>query len=80
VAAANSFKPHVATYTKAAEIAGVKMDEVLFVANHAFDCIGAKSAGMHTAFIDRRKRPFGETPHQPDILVKSMTELADVMV
>ena len=80
VAAANSFKPHVATYTKAAEIAGVKMDEGLFVANHAFDCIGAKSAGMHTAFIDRRRRPFGETPHQPDILVKSMAELADVIV
>lgn len=80
VAEANSFKPHVATYTKAAEIAGVKMDEVLFVANHTFDCIGAKSAGMHTAFIDRRNRPFGETPHQPDILVKSMSELADVIV
>jgi 2-haloacid dehalogenase len=80
VAEANSFKPHVATYTKAAEIAGVKMDEVLFVANHAFDCIGAKSDGMHTAFIDRRSRPFGETPHQPDILVKSMSELADVIV
>src|SRR5688572_4576263 len=54
VAVANSFKPHVATYTKAAEIMGVRIEEVLFVANHAFDCIGAKSAGMHTAFIDRR--------------------------
>jgi 2-haloacid dehalogenase len=80
VAEANSFKPHVATYTKAAEICGVKMEEVLFVANHAFDCIGAKSAGMRSAFIDRRKRPFGATPHQPDILVGSMTELADLMV
>ncbi|HEY5301241.1 MAG TPA: haloacid dehalogenase type II, partial [Acetobacteraceae bacterium] len=55
VAAANAFKPHVATYTKAAEIAGVRMDQVLFVANHAFDCIGAKSAGMRAAFIDRRR-------------------------
>jgi len=54
VAEANSFKPHVATYAKAAEIEGVRMDEVLFVANHAFDCLGAKSAGMHSAFIDRR--------------------------
>ena len=80
VAEANSFKPHVATYTKAAELVGVRMDEVLFVANHAFDCIGAKSAGMRAAFIDRRRRPFGATPHQPDIIVKSMTELADVMV
>lgn len=79
VAAANSFKPHVATYTKAAELCGVRMDEVLFVANHAFDCIGAKAAGMHTAFIDRRQRPFGITPHQPDILVPTMKDLADVM-
>ena len=80
VAAANSFKPHVATYTKAAELLGVRVDQVLFVANHAFDCIGAKSAGMHTAFIDRRQRPFGMTPHQPDIVVREMTELANLMV
>jgi 2-haloacid dehalogenase len=80
VAEANSFKPHVATYTKAAEIMSVRMDEVLFVANHAFDCIGAKSAGMHSAFIDRRKRPFGGTPHQPDIWVDDMKSLADAMV
>ena len=80
VASANAFKPHLATYTKAAEIMGVPMEKILFVANHAFDCIGAKSAGMRTAFIDRRRRPFGMTPHQPDILVRSMTELADVMV
>ena len=80
VAEANSFKPHVATYTKAAELTGVAMSEVLFVANHAFDCIGAKAAGMRTAFIDRRRRPFGMTPHQPDILVSTMKDLADVMV
>jgi 2-haloacid dehalogenase len=80
VAVANSFKPHVATYTKAVEIVGVRMDEVLFIANHAFDCIGAKSAGMRTAFIDRRRRPFGVTPHQPDLLVPSMTALADMLV
>jgi 2-haloacid dehalogenase len=80
VAEANAFKPHVATYTKAAEIMGVRMDEVLFVANHAFDCLGAKAAGMHSAFIDRRKRPFGRTPHQPDIWVDDMKSLADAMV
>ena len=80
VAEANSFKPHVATYTKAAEIMGVRMEEVLFVANHAFDCIGAKAAGMRSAFIDRRKRPFGGTPHQPDLWVDDMKSLVDLMV
>ena len=76
VAEAGSFKPDVVTYTKAAELLGLRMDQILFVANHAFDCIGAKSAGMRTAFIDRRRRPFGETPHQPDIIVPTMKELA----
>lgn len=80
VAEANAFKPHVATYTTAARIMGVDVAQVLFVANHAFDCIGAKSAGMRTAFVDRRRRPFGATPHQPDIVVRSMTELADLMI
>jgi 2-haloacid dehalogenase len=79
VAEANSFKPHVATYTRAAELCGLNPDQILFVANHAFDCIGAKSAGMKTAFIDRRSRPFGETPHQPDLLVRTMTDLADAI-
>jgi len=78
-AAANAFKPHVATYRKAAEIMDVPLGHVLFVANHAFDCIGAKSAGMRAAFVDRRKRPFGLTPHQPDVIVGDMTELAHVL-
>jgi 2-haloacid dehalogenase len=77
VAAAGRFKPHAATYRKAAEILSVRMDEVLFVANHAFDCVGAKAAGMRAAFIDRRKRPFGDWPYQPDLIVADCKELAD---
>jgi 2-haloacid dehalogenase len=79
VQAAGYFKPHRATYKKAAEIIGLPPDNILFVANHAFDCIGAKSCGIPTAFIDRRKRPFGHTPYQPDIIVKDFKELADVL-
>lgn len=80
VAEANAFKPHVATYTKAAELLGIRMDQVLFVANHAFDVIGAKSAGMRTAMINRRSRPFEETPYKPDMTVPTMKDLADAIV
>jgi 2-haloacid dehalogenase len=80
VAEANAFKPHVATYTKAAEILGLRMDEILFVANHEFDCVGAKAAGMRAAFIDRRQRPFAAWPYQPDVIVRDMTALADLLV
>jgi 2-haloacid dehalogenase len=73
---AGYFKPHWKTYASAEEILGEARDRILFVANHAFDCIGAKSYGMRAAFIDRRKRPFGATPHHPDLIVADFAELA----
>ncbi len=73
---AGYFKPHWKTYAKAEELLGEDRSSILFVANHAFDCIGAKSYGMRTAFIDRRKRTFGETPHRPDLIVADFAELA----
>jgi 2-haloacid dehalogenase len=79
VAEAGSFKPHAVTYRKAAEIMGARPGEILFVANHAFDCVGAKAAGMHTAFVDRRKRPFGDWPYPPDLVVGDLKALADAL-
>jgi 2-haloacid dehalogenase len=76
---AGYFKPHWKTYATAEEVIGEARSSCLFVANHAFDCIGAKAYGMRTAFIDRRKRPFGETPHQPDLIVANFTELGAML-
>lgn len=76
VAAADTFKPHVTTYTTAAKLTGLHTQEVLFVANHAFDCVGAKAAGMKTAFVNRRKRPFGNSRYPPDVVVEDFSELA----
>ena len=58
----------------------IERSNILFVANHAFDCIGAKAWGFRTVFIDRRKRPFGESPHQPDLIVKDFAELATILI
>jgi 2-haloacid dehalogenase len=76
---AGSFKPHVATYRTAAELVGAAPDAILFVANHAFDCVGAKAYGMRTCFVNRRGRPFGDWPHQPDLVVEDFRELAKVL-
>ena len=75
VAEAGSFKPHAATYRTATELLDVRPEEVCFVANHAFDCIGAKAAGMRTAFVDRRSRPFGNSRYAPDAVVADFTDL-----
>jgi len=73
---AGYFKPHWKSYAKAEEIIGEDRSSILFVANHAFDCVGAKSYGMRTAFIDRRRRPFGEGQQQPDLIVTDFSALA----
>jgi 2-haloacid dehalogenase len=73
---AGSFKPHRDTYATAARLIGLDPSEVLFVANHAFDCIGAKATGMATAFVDRRRRPFGNERYPPNLIVSDFTELA----
>lgn len=74
---AGYFKPHFATYAKAAELLGEEPARIMHVANHPFDCVGAKAAGMQSAYIDRRRRPFGTTPHEPDITVADFSELAE---
>jgi 2-haloacid dehalogenase len=77
VAEAGAFKLHRDTYTAAARLLDLDPSELLFVANHAFDCIGAKAVGMATAFVDRRRRPFGNKRYPPDLLVTDFTELAE---
>ena len=81
---AGAFKPDKRTYAKAEEIIAsefgdIERSNILFVANHAFDCIGAKAWGFRTVFIDRRKRPFGESPHQPDLIIRAFTELETIL-
>ena len=74
------FKPNWNTYKSVRKITGVKPQNCLFVANHTFDCVGAKANGMFSAFINRRNRPFGKSPYQPDIIFKDFESLANFMI
>ena len=76
---AGYFKPHYKTYQKAEELIGEARTSIMHVANHPFDCIGAKAYGMRTAFVDRRSRPYGETPYQPDLIVPDLAALVEVL-
>ena len=76
---AGYFKPAWQTYSKAEELIGIDRSALLFIANHSFDCVGAKSFGMLTAFVDRRRRPFGQGPHQPDLIVPDFESLSKTL-
>src|SRR5687768_2929332 len=73
---AGSFRPHVAPYRTAAQVLGARPAAILFVASHVFDCVGAKAYGMRTCFVNRGRRPFGDWPYQPDLVVDNFAELA----
>ncbi len=82
---AGAFKPDKRTYAKAEQLIGgvysqIERSSILFVANHAFDCIGAKAHGFRTVFIDRRRRPFGQSPYQPDLIFNDFNSLATALV
>jgi 2-haloacid dehalogenase len=79
VAEAGAFKPAAATYRTACSLLGLPAERVLFVANHAFDCVGAKAFGMRTAFVDRRRRPFGNPKYPPDLVVPDFRELGEML-
>ena len=79
IATSGYFKPHAATYKKAAEILKTDVGQVMHVANHAFDCIGAQAQGMRGCYINRRNRPYEDTPYQPHLVVNDLKELADAL-
>jgi 2-haloacid dehalogenase len=79
IATAGYFKPHVRAYQKAGEILQTELPRIMHVANHAFDCIGAQAAGMKGCFVNRRRRPYEDTPYPPTLVVDDFTALADAL-
>lgn len=81
---AGAFKPDWRTYARAEEIIcerwpDAERSSIMHVANHPFDCVGAKAYGFRAAFIDRRKQPYGHSAHQPDLAVDNLAALAEAL-
>jgi len=73
------YKPAPATYRLAAERLGRPIGEVRLVSANPFDDIGAEAAGMRAAWVDRSGGLFDTLRPPPQLVVRSLTELADVL-
>ena len=71
-----AFKPSPGTYRKAAQRLGCEPGEIMMVAAHAFDILGAQACGFRAAYVNRYKLPTEESVYQPDIIVDDFVELA----
>ena len=73
-------KPAVETYLFAVESLGVAASEVVMVAAHPWDLLGASRAGCQTAFVARPgKSPFRYAP-KPDFEGNTLGDITDQMI
>ncbi|MCY3543378.1 MAG: haloacid dehalogenase type II [Chloroflexi bacterium] len=77
---AGAFKPHPGVYRKAAQILDAEVGELMMVASHSFDIMGARACGYRAAYVNRYGLPMEETPHQPDIVTVDFGQLADYLI
>ena len=74
---AGAFKPHPAVYRKAAQVLEREPGEIMMVAAHSFDILGARACGYRGAYVNRYHLPTEDSPFQPDLEVADFLELAD---
>jgi len=66
---AQTYKPDAAVYHTAAAVLDVAPEQVLMVAAHKWDLVGARAAGLRTAFVNRpqEKGPDREADRPADV-------------
>lgn len=73
VAEVEAYKPHPVVYARAVEVLGRPKAEVTMIATHAWDVVGARSAGLGAIWIDRTE---GEWPLPVEPVVRAPDLLA----
>ena len=71
-----AFKPSPGIYRKAVQQLRCEPGEIMMVAAHAFDILGAQACGFKAAYVNRYKLPTEDSEYQPDIIVDDFIELA----
>lgn len=74
-----AFKPSPKAYHRVAERLERPINEIRLVSSNPFDDIGAEAAGMRAAWVDRSGGLFDTLRPAPDVVVGTLTELADVL-
>ena len=74
------FKPHPSVYRSAAQKLQLEPGQIMMVAAHSFDIIGARACGFRGAYVNRYDLPMGCTDYLPDVLVSDFNQLAQSLI
>ena len=72
-----AFKPSPGIYRKAVQRLKCEPGEIMMVAAHAFDILGAQACGFKGAYVNRYNLPTEVWEYQPDIIVDDFVQLAE---
>ena len=73
------YKPSPVVYRHVANSLGRLIDEVRLISSNPFDVIGAEAAGMQAAWVNRSGGLFDTLAPMPQMVVKSLAELANML-
>jgi 2-haloacid dehalogenase len=73
------YKPSPKVYQHVANLLGRPIGEVRLISSNPFDVIGAESAGMQAAWVNRSGGLFDTLGPKPQMVVGTLVELADVL-
>lgn len=77
------FKPHPAVYRFAAKKLDLEPRQIMMVAAHSFDTLGARISGYRGAYVNRYDLPYDESEfyelYMPDYTTKNFPELCDLL-
>ncbi len=74
------YKPSPKVYRHGANRLGRAIEDVRLISSNPFDVIGAQAAGMQAAWVNRSRGLFDPLGSRPEIVVETLTELADKLV
>lgn len=75
-----AWKPPAKVYLHAADKLGLAPDEVCLVACHAWDCHGAKRAGLMAGWVARAEGGYDEIFAPADVLGETLVDVAEGLV
>ncbi|HCE75043.1 MAG TPA: haloacid dehalogenase type II, partial [Dehalococcoidia bacterium] len=73
------FKPHPSVYRFAAQSLTLEPNQIMMVAAHSFDILGARHSGYRGAYVNRYDLPYDETIYRPDLITSNFIELCELL-
>ncbi|XEC94371.1 haloacid dehalogenase type II [Paenibacillus tarimensis] len=73
------YKPYMGVYQLAPANLGFRREEILYVSGNAWDAAGAKTYGLTVCWVNRTNTVFDELDVRPDLIVRDLSQLADVL-